>query len=83
MSPNNLANNPVKHLAPNLARNPVTSQRASIDFTLYLCVHVYKVLFFWGESFEGPEGFRKVREAGRFDFHLILSKCDFMVPSYG
>ena len=31
---------------------------------------------------EGPEGFRKVREAERIHFHLISSKSDSMVPSY-
>ena len=43
-------------------------------------VLVSKHLFFQG--FQGPQGFRKVREAGREKILPIFSKSDLMVPSY-
>ena len=46
----NLVKNLVKNLAQNLAKNLVTSQRANIDFTLYLYVNVYTALASWRQK---------------------------------
>ena len=44
-------------------------------FFVFLCFACFEV-------FRGPEGFRKVREAGRIQILQDSSESDFMAPTY-
>ena len=47
-----------------------------------ICSIVLSLTFGFPDAFEGPGGFKKLREACRVDIHLLSSRSELGVPSY-